>query len=106
MSKAKQLSYVAWEYEGAFSIVFNERDRTLTTVAREMIMAGLRNSGFSIHSIRSRNDIASCANMKIEGIEGHPEYYEGVRMGKINTYFSYSFIDRIVSADKKVLWSR
>lgn len=103
MSKAKRLSYVAWEYEGPFSIVFTKKDQD---IAMGMIVAGLRNSGFSIHSIRSRNDIASCANVKIEGIEGHPEYNGGVRMGKINTYFSYSFIDRIVTADKRVLWSR
>lgn len=102
MSATDTSTDVEWEFSGAFSIVFNGKETKATT----SITAHLKEQGFSIHSIRHSEDIASCGNVTIQGIKNNPAYADGVRMKDLRSYFSYNFIERIVTADGQVLWSR
>jgi hypothetical protein len=90
---------IEWEFEGAISIVF-EHTNTMSQLAKP----GLKSEGFSFHSIRHKDDIASCGNVKIKGINSLSHY--GILMKDIQNFISYNFIERVVTADGKILWER
>ncbi len=92
---------IEWEYEGAVSIVFVPTDDPLDGIAKPF----LKKLGFSYRSYRHKDDIASCGHIKIQGINSFSHY--GVRIMKdTQSFIGYSRIERIVTADGKILWER
>lgn len=96
-----ELDRVEWEFEGACSIVFMPTEDPLAGIAKPF----LKKLGFSFYSIRHRDDIAACGNIKLQGINNLSSY--GIRIMKdTQSFIGYISIERIVTADGEILWSR